>query len=430
MRLKKTRANQQQMQYTYKYKYSEAERYHCSNCEFDICFNCHGVSNSNPFLQVWDSLFDVRNVKSLTLRGSLPFKQNNSYEEAFQGDATLETIWSSSSSLTTLKIINGFSLNSKPSPRGNTLDLVSPFSEYALTQLAFRCPTLTELDFSGSSTISVQTLIKMVKHLPNLLALYISDGFACGLEIGMADAGEEEVKENGCDTSLRDLEQLLPHCLQLLHFDMGSNSGEFLDDISAIKHCTALTYLDISHAFEVTKSSFEIICTNCTKLTSINLIGCELILSNGGVQLLAQHCTGLASLSIGPYPENDDAPSESSTVDDVDIHSIAHHFPNLRELAVHDSPLITDFGLKVLADYCTALTTLDISGCVRSGEISDEGLFYLRKCTSLTSLVLGEAQKRVRGYDSSEPGVSCLALTRFRSSNPGCSIACTEWDDY
>jgi len=141
------------------------------------------------------------------------------------------------------------------------------------------------------------------------------------------------------------------------------------------QHCTGLTELDLSSCALITDAVLRVLAQHCSGLTSLNLDRCRLI-TDAGLQALAQRCTGLTSLNL----------EWCSRITDAGLQALAQHCTGLTSLNLNRCRLITDAGVQALAQHCTGLTSLDLDKC---RLITDAGVQALaQRCTGLTTLNL------------------------------------------
>jgi Leucine Rich repeat len=141
------------------------------------------------------------------------------------------------------------------------------------------------------------------------------------------------------------------------------------------QHCTGLTKLYLAGCRLITDTGLQALAQHCTGLKELYLAGCRLI-TDTGLQALAQHCTGLKELNL----------AGCRLITDVGLQALAQHCTGLTELYLAECSLITNAGLQALAQHCTGLTELDVEEC---DQITDAGLQALaQRCTGLTKLDL------------------------------------------
>jgi len=360
-------------------------------------------------LNLWGSCLNVSYIRTLYLED---FSRYSNTNRVFSlNNEFLNLVGRFNSELTTLVLKN-----------------CQHITDQGMEHVSINCTSLTSLGLPGTSGVSTSCVSLVCSRLA-LIELDLSGGFSGGRFEGLASKMDEEDDE---DAYPGDLEVILPNCLQLqvLNIDTsGDEEWSDLHDISPITNCKHLTELNMSLNREISVESFRQVCESCTDLTKINLQGCHEIVEEGrGIQILAEHCTKLISLSVGwLYSEGDD--DGETSVDDADILTIAT-FPNLETLVLSNCDKITDFGLKELAETCTTLRSLDLAD-LRKGPITDEGLYYLRTlATSLTFLNLGEAIYCSRRNRGGKRGISSVAVSRFKAALPQCEAKAFEYDDY
>ena len=99
-------------------------------------------------------------------------------------------------------------------------------------------------------------------------------------------------------------------------------------------------------------------------------------ITNHTLKSIAEHCTGLQSLSLRHCRE----------ITDTGLIAISEHCPNLKSLNVDDSSQITDASIISISSHCTGLQELDLEGCHR---ITDDSIISISlHSTGLQSLHL------------------------------------------
>ena len=95
---------------------------------------------------------------------------------------------------------------------------------------------------------------------------------------------------------------------------------------------------------------------------------------------IISHCPCLLSIDIGDYNRPD------PQVTDHTLQSIAEHCTGLESLSLSDCREITDSGVITISEHCTGLQSLNIQGC---HQISDASIISISThCTGLQSLNL------------------------------------------
>ena len=118
------------------------------------------------------------------------------------------------------------------------------------------------------------------------------------------------------------------------------------------------------------------IISKCTCLLSIDIsrdYKDHIQITDHTLQSIAEHCSGLQSLSLNNFGE----------ITDAGLIAISEHCPNLQSLEIISSS-ITDASIISISTYCTGLQTLCLQGCC---EITDASIVSISThCTGLLSL--------------------------------------------
>ena len=260
-------------------------------------------------------------------------------------------------------------------------ELIRAFSELQNLSPEFR--NLSWLGLSNNhKSVTDAVLVAISRGCPKLAHLDLFDARK------ITDAGVIAVAQgcselntlilNGCDhitaAAVLAIAQLCPRLIQL---DLVCGDGSHLDDdvVEAIaRGCPEIRVLSLV-GDGVGDDSAKSIATRCPEITNLELRGCSVGIE--GLAALGEDCKQLATLSM-----------EGSCVFDEDLHAIAESFgTQLTRLDIsggHSS--ITDDGVLALAEACTQIAWLNLSGCV---EITDEALEALgENCPGLVELQL------------------------------------------
>ena len=153
-----------------------------------------------------------------------------------------------------------------------------------------------------------------------------------------------------------------------------------------ISHCLYLLSIDISEFHDdesssiLTDHTLQSIAEHCTGLQSLSLSDCW-ELTEAGLVAISEHCTNLKSLKIGDCCE----------ITDVSIISISNHCTGLQTLNLWDCREITDVSIISVSTHCTGLQSLDLWGC---REITDASIISIStQCLGLQSLNLQGCRK-------------------------------------
>jgi len=136
--------------------------------------------------------------------------------------------------------------------------------------------------------------------------------------------------------------------------------GTISDDMAIfiISHCPCLVSIDIDNY-----------CTPNPKITDHTL------------QSMAEHCTGLQTLSLSYFRE----------ITDAGLIAISVHCPYLKSLKINNCDHITDASIISISTYCTGLQSLNLRWCT---QITDASIISISThCTGLQSLYLGNCHQ-------------------------------------
>ena len=131
--------------------------------------------------------------------------------------------------------------------------------------------------------------------------------------------------------------------------------GSISDDMAifVISHCPCLLSIDIGDYEQTTPQ-----------------------ITDRTLQLIAEHCNGLQSLSL----------SDCREITDTGLITISKHYPHLKSFTVDDCDQITDTSIISMSTHCTALLLLCLQGC---SEITDTSIISISThCIRLQSLNL------------------------------------------
>jgi len=152
-------------------------------------------------------------------------------------------------------------------------------------------------------------------------------------------------------------------------------SCQFTDDTlqSIAEHCTGLQSLSISNCRLITDTGLITISTHCPNLVSLKVNDCYLI-TDASILSISTHCTGLQSLHLDGCDQ----------ITDASIISISTHCTGLQSLHVENCEQITDASIISISFHCTGLQSLDLRGCYKISDISI--IPIAEKCTGLKRL--------------------------------------------
>jgi len=162
----------------------------------------------------------------------------------------------------------------------------------------------------------------------------------------------------------------ISHCLCLLSIDIDhySCSPQVTDHTlqSIAEHCTGLQSLSLSYCLRITDVRIISMSTHCTGLQSLELTS---IIS------ISTHCIGLQSLNL-----------EFCKITDTSIISISIHCTRLQSLNLRYCHEITDASIISISVHCTGLQSLNLDRC---RKITDASIISISEnCTRLKELNL------------------------------------------
>ena len=164
-------------------------------------------------------------------------------------------------------------------------------------------------------------------------------------------------------------------------------SGPIRDIISIfiITHCPCLLSMDIIDYYwqptpPITDQTLESIAEHCTGLESLSLSDCRGI-TDAGLITMSERCSNLRSLKVDKY----------YSISDASIISISTHCTGLQLLNVGCCSHITDTSIISICTNCSGLLSLDLDRCHQITDASIKSLYA--HCTELQSLFLNRCHK-------------------------------------
>ena len=196
---------------------------------------------------------------------------------------------------------------------------------------------------------------------------------------------------------------IISHCPCLISIDIGDYMQpfpKFTDHTlqSIAEHCTGLQSLSLSWCRGITDSGLIAISEHCPNLKSLEFYNCHQI-TDASIISISTHCTGLKLLNLGCLQ-----------ITDASIISISIHCTGLQSLNLADCDQITDASIISISSHCTGLQLLKIGGC---DQITDVSIISISThCTGLQSLHLN------RCHQISDTGIipiseNCTGLKRL-----------------
>ena len=141
---------------------------------------------------------------------------------------------------------------------------------------------------------------------------------------------------------------------------------------SIAEHCTGLQSLSLSDCGAITDSGLRTISTHITGLQSLNLESCQI--TDASIISISTHCTGLQLLNLGGCRK----------ITDASIISISTHCMGLQSLNLDCCRKITDASIISISTHCTGLQSLNLCCC---NQIIDASFISISEnCTGLKEL--------------------------------------------
>ena len=208
---------------------------------------------------------------------------------------------------------------------------------------------------------------------------------------------------------------IISHCPCLLSIEFSrmhkyfSPSPQITDHTlqSIAEHCTGLQSLSLNSCWEITHAGLTTISEHCANLESLNLFDCDQI-TDDSIISISIHCIGLQSLNL----------RKCHKITYASIISIYTNFTGLQSLNLADCRQIADASIISLSTHCTELKSLDLNGCP---QITDASIISLcTHCTGLQSLNLADCHQVTDASIISisencakllELDISCTAIT-------------------
>jgi len=143
---------------------------------------------------------------------------------------------------------------------------------------------------------------------------------------------------------------------------------------SIAEHCTGLQSLSLSYCRLITDTGLIAISEYCPNLLSLKVYNCELI-TDASIISISTHCTGLQSLDL----------RRCTQITDASIISISTHCTGLQSLDLEECRQITDVSIVSTSTHCTGLQSLVLSGCY---DITDASIISIsEKCTGIKCFI-------------------------------------------
>uniref|UniRef100_A0A7S1GSM5 F-box/LRR-repeat protein 15-like leucin rich repeat domain-containing protein n=2 Tax=Hemiselmis andersenii TaxID=464988 RepID=A0A7S1GSM5_HEMAN len=149
-------------------------------------------------------------------------------------------------------------------------------------------------------------------------------------------------------------------------------------------NCPALTSLDLSFCELIGDDALKGLSQRCPGLRELDLTGCRLVTDEGCKHLgILKHLAGLR-LEL------------CNKVTDMGVQAVVRGTgPSLRELNVGDVRQMTNISVQIIADHCTNLTSLSIAGNMQATDMDVADV--CKKCLGMQSLNLRACRRLTDG---------------------------------
>ena len=222
--------------------------------------------------------------------------------------------------------------------------------------------SISSLNFSNCSQITDIGCRYLIKKSPNLKKLVLSNCCRIGNE-GLVEiafglsTNLESLDISNCKIGNFGLQQISKHCSNLTWIDL-SNGGKLLSSSlnKLFENCKKLETLILKDCTQINDSAFENLPFS---ISNIHLIGCE-SLKDSTLNFITEKCLKLHSFSIS-----------SKFITDNGMTKLLNKFStNLTQIELKDCELITDKTLITMINECSNLEILNLSG---TKQLTDQG---------------------------------------------------------
>jgi len=161
---------------------------------------------------------------------------------------------------------------------------------------------------------------------------------------------------------------IITHCPYLLsigisgiEYDFSSLYPQVTDHTlqSIAEHCTGLQSLSLSDCREITDTGLIAISKHCYKLENLKVDCCDRI-TDASIISISIHCIGLQSLNL----------VECRLISDISIISISNYCTGLQSLNLEGCHQITDATIISISTHCTVLQSLNLGSCHQVTDVS------------------------------------------------------------
>jgi hypothetical protein len=255
----------------------------------------------------------------------------------------------------------------------------------AISELAAHCTTLRKLSLRCSNLDDETCLIALVRANPGLHTLSTCAPGATEAflrELPLSCPGFADLTINQADVTQEAIYFLLQHCANLSSLYL--EYGHFIPPEEALvlqpTHCPSMRTIVLS-SVDILDEELDCLLQSCPNLTELDLSFCE-DLEDLDALAVGQRCLHLQKLIV--Y-------DNASVVGDQVLLGLSKHCPDLCQLQIHDSELVTDLSLAEVIRTSPQLQHLDVQGCK---GVTDRSLVILPECCpELSVLILSDCVK-------------------------------------
>lgn len=171
-----------------------------------------------------------------------------------------------------------------------------------------------------------------------------------------------------------DLQFLAEHFTCIRTINLSKNSDLTDDGIEHLLRLHGKTFqkLNLSRLFRLTNVSMENIARYCAKLKILILTG--MMITAGGLQMIAEGCTQLRQLSL----------SRCHLMNPEQLPAVVERLPCLRYLELSNLDLLQAYQVQAIIQSCSKLYKVDLTGCA---EITLKSIRELQKYSQYLEIV-------------------------------------------
>ena len=215
------------------------------------------------------------------------------------------------------------------------------------------------------------------ENLRDLQVLFLSDEI---VEVIAAHCHKLQTISPLESLSDRGVQALAANCPLLTSVRFMGNAG--LSDASLVplfQNCCNLNSIELSWLLTITDATVIAIAHSTTHLRSLVMLSCSPQLTDAGLVAVAQQCSNIECLILSGF--GDDA-----------VVAVALGCPKLQTCELCDCAHMTDYSIRLLVDYCIDLTKVEIiySSGFENTLITDRGISAFARCRKLKTLIFAE----------------------------------------